>query len=228
MRPGPGKSENFCRDVYNGKGKSLDGVFICGQRSVTVSNRSPPYAACKDDINRIYTFFFFSPLDFFNSNVLLMSIIYSNLYLPTAKKKNEKMLNIPDSLHSLLLQFFFVSVLFFLLTSKSDNFFYVCFMTSRRSLAWLMCTEREGDGARVESEQRISKRRLDHKYGVDSGRARGGTNNIQRIFLCFTELLYDSCFVLTHKIQSGREEMLLYGGISYGGLRRDEGMYISR
>lgn len=43
---------------------------------------------------------------------------------------------------------------------------------------------------------------------MESGRGAGyigGTNNIRRVFLSVVELLYDSCFELTYKIQKRKE-----------------------
>lgn len=56
-----------------------------------------------------------------------------------------------------------------------------------------------------------------HKYGVPRG-GLGGTNNIRRVFLSFVELLYDSCFELTYKIQKRKErDVIVRWGIASDG-----------
>lgn len=56
-----------------------------------------------------------------------------------------------------------------------------------------------------------------HKYGVPRG-GLGETNNIRRVFLSFVELLYDSCFELTYKIQKRKErDVIVRWGIASGG-----------
>lgn len=54
-----------------------------------------------------------------------------------------------------------------------------------------------------------------HKYGARSRGGLGGTNNIRRVFLSSVELLYDSCFELTYKIQKRKERDVI--------VRRGEG-----
>lgn len=55
------------------------------------------------------------------------------------------------------------------------------------------------------------------------GGLEGGTNNIRRVFLRFVELLYDSCFELTYKIQKRKErDVIVRWGIANDGNKRGD------